>query len=186
MGLHGLNVIYLLTVHCHRPLENHCQPCFTPLEHSGHEGRVLLGRDSVLSRRSDPEDGGSMLLQDIVIHLEDCMVSQPVILTVTAVKTSNFLTVFSICTLCIHRSQNSSVGIVTGYGLDGPGSIPSSERFFSSPDHPDQLGYRGLFPRGLSGSVPVGIVAACEVDHSPLSRAKVKKGGAIPPLPHMS
>jgi hypothetical protein len=50
------------------------------------------------------------------------------------------------------RSQDTSVGIVMGYGLDGLGLIPGSERFFSSPPHPDRLwgpsirlsnGYRG-------------------------------------------
>jgi hypothetical protein len=32
-----------------------------------------------------------------------------------------------------YRNRDSSVGIVTGYGLDGPGSIPGSARFFFSP-----------------------------------------------------
>jgi hypothetical protein len=50
----------------------------------------------------------------------------------------------------------SSVGIVTGYGLDGLGSIPGRGKiFFSSPQDPDRIwgppsllfiGYRKLFP----------------------------------------
>jgi hypothetical protein len=51
------------------------------------------------------------------------------------------------------RNWDRSVGIATGYGLDGPGSIPGNARFFSSPQRPDRLwhpasllsnGYRGL------------------------------------------
>jgi hypothetical protein len=51
------------------------------------------------------------------------------------------------------RSRDSSVGIVTGYMLDGPGSIPGSARFLISPQRPDRLcgplsllsnGYRGV------------------------------------------
>jgi hypothetical protein len=41
---------------------------------------------------------------------------------------------------CLHptfRSRDSLVGIVTSYGLDGPGLIPGSARFFSSPQPPD-------------------------------------------------
>jgi hypothetical protein len=34
-------------------------------------------------------------------------------------------------------SQGSSVGIVTGYSLDGLGLIPGSAKFFSSSQHPD-------------------------------------------------
>jgi hypothetical protein len=34
---------------------------------------------------------------------------------------------------------DSSVGITTAYGLDGPGSIPGSVRSFSPPRHPDRL-----------------------------------------------
>jgi hypothetical protein len=40
----------------------------------------------------------------------------------------------------LHRSQDSSVGIATGYRLDGWGSIPGkSSGVFSSPQHSDWL-----------------------------------------------
>jgi hypothetical protein len=39
--------------------------------------------------------------------------------------------------VAISGSWDSSVGIATGYGLDGPGLIPGSARFFSSPQCPD-------------------------------------------------
>jgi hypothetical protein len=59
--------------------------------------------------------------------------------------------------------------MVTGYGLVGPGSIPSLL----------PSGYRGLFyGGGVKRQGP-------EADHSPPSSAEVKNGGAIPPLPHM-
>jgi hypothetical protein len=35
------------------------------------------------------------------------------------------------------KSWDSSISIVTGYGLDDLGSIPGRARFFSSPQHPD-------------------------------------------------
>jgi hypothetical protein len=50
--------------------------------------------------------------------------------------------------------KSTRVGIATGYALDGPGSIPGSERFSILPDRlwgPDSLlsnGYRGFLPRG--------------------------------------
>jgi hypothetical protein len=57
----------------------------------------------------------------------------------------------------IIRSYASSVGIVTGYWLDGRGSILGrSKKFLSTPQRPDLLlglpgllsnGYRGLLPR---------------------------------------
>jgi hypothetical protein len=37
--------------------------------------------------------------------------------------------------------------IVTGYGLTGPGSIPGSARFFSSPSGLLPKGYQEIFPR---------------------------------------
>jgi hypothetical protein len=37
------------------------------------------------------------------------------------------------------RSRDNSVGLVTGDGLDGPGSIPGSSRYFFPPEHPDRL-----------------------------------------------
>jgi hypothetical protein len=53
--------------------------------------------------------------------------------------------------------RHSSVNIVTSYGLDGPGPIPSSATFFSSTQCPDRLwgppslrsnGYQKLFLHG--------------------------------------
>jgi hypothetical protein len=58
------------------------------------------------------------------------------------------------------RSQNSAVGIATGYGLDDRGDgvrVPVWSRIYSSPRRPDWFwgpfnllsnGYLGLFPLG--------------------------------------
>jgi hypothetical protein len=76
--------------------------------------------------------------------------------------------------------QDSSVGIATGYGLDGRGvglRVMVVERFFFSPRRPDWFwgppsllynGYQGLFPReGVKR-------AGREADHSPRTSAEVK------------
>jgi hypothetical protein len=50
------------------------------------------------------------------------------------------------------RSRGSSVGIATGYGLDGWGSIPGSARFFSSPHRRYRFcGQPSLLPNGYRG-----------------------------------
>jgi hypothetical protein len=69
-----------------------------------------------------------------------------------------------------HAALYSTVGTATGYGLDGPGSIPGRGKtfLFSTASRPT------LGPT----QPPAG--------HSPPSSAEVKKGGATPSLPHMS
>jgi hypothetical protein len=85
------------------------------------------------------------------------------------------------------RSQDSSVSIVMGYGLDGPGSIPGSERLFSTPQHPDRFwGPLSLLSNGHQGVSLGRKWPGREAEDSPPSSAEVKKGGAIPPLLHMS
>jgi hypothetical protein len=78
-------------------------------------------------------------------------------------------------------SQNSSVGIVMLYGLDGRGSIPGRGKRFSStsqrPDHPPS------YPVGTRDSFQWGERPGRVADHSPLSSAEVKNGGATPSLP---
>jgi hypothetical protein len=86
-------------------------------------------------------------------------------------------------------SRDSSVGITTGYGLDDWGSIPCRETFVllstvSRPalgDPPKLIsnGYRDIFSKGVKRQ-------GREADHSPPSSAKVKNGGAVPPLPNIS
>jgi hypothetical protein len=83
-------------------------------------------------------------------------------------------------------SRDSSVGMVTGYGVDGRGSIPGSgKRYFSSAACLDRLWgppsrmyneYNGaFFPRVKRQKR--------EADHSPAGNAEVKNGADIPPLP---
>jgi hypothetical protein len=71
----------------------------------------------------------------------------------------------------ILRSRGSSVSIAMGYGLCGPGSIPSIARFFSSPRSPGRLrGPPCLLYNGYRGAVSLGEKRpGREIDHSPLS-----------------
>ena len=71
----------------------------------------------------------------------------------------------------LRRGPGSSVGIVTDYGLDGPGSYPGGDEIFRPsrrPRGPPSLLYNGyrVFP---GGKVRPGRAA----DHSPPSRAAV-------------
>jgi hypothetical protein len=80
---------------------------------------------------------------------------------------------------------DSSVGLATGYGLDGRGSFPGrGKRFVSSPQRPDRLwgppshltnGYRGAF--SLVVKRP-----GSKADYSPPSSVEIKNDGAIPPF----
>jgi hypothetical protein len=76
---------------------------------------------------------------------------------------------------------------VTGYELDGRGLIPGKGKtfLFSTASRPALGSTQPIYcvpgealSRGVKGQ-------RREADHSPSSRAKVKKSGAIPPLPHM-
>jgi hypothetical protein len=104
-------------------------------------------------------------------------------LAVTSSSSIKLLAQINMLMSLLTCSWDSSVGIVTGYGLDSPGLIPGSARFFSSPQHPYQLwGSPSLLSNGYWGLLLQGR----EADHSPSYSAEVKNGGPIPPLPHMS
>jgi hypothetical protein len=82
-------------------------------------------------------------------------------------------------------SQDSSVGLTAGYGLDDRGSIfGRGQRFFLSPQRPDQFwDPSNLLQSGYRGA-PTGVKCpGREADHSLLSSAEVKNGRVIPPLP---
>jgi hypothetical protein len=81
---------------------------------------------------------------------------------------------------------NSSVGVATGYGLDGPGSIPGSATLFSTVFRPTLEPTQPLI-QWVQGALSPGVKRqGREADRSPPSSAEVKKGGATPPLPNMS
>jgi hypothetical protein len=90
-----------------------------------------------------------------------------------------------ICT-DIHRSRNSSVGIATGYGLEGRGSNPNKDKIFpfSTTSRP-ALGPTQPFIQWITGAISPEIQRpGREADRSPPS--SVENGGAVPPLPHIS
>jgi hypothetical protein len=84
------------------------------------------------------------------------------------------------------RNRDSLVSIATGYGLDGPGSIPDIARFLFSPHCPERL--RPTQPiQWVPGTISLGVKRpAIEADHSSPSSAEVENGGDIPPLPDIS
>jgi hypothetical protein len=85
-----------------------------------------------------------------------------------------------------------SVGIATGYGLDGRGvgvRVPVGSRFFSPPLPPDRFwGPSSLLSNGYGGLFPGVMRPERKADHSPLSCTYVKdmwNYTATPPLhPH--
>jgi hypothetical protein len=80
------------------------------------------------------------------------------------------------------RGRDSSGCIVTGYGLNCPGSIPDRARFFSTASRlvlgPTKPPIKWV-PIAISPGVNR---SGYKADHSPPSRAEVKNGGAITPL----
>jgi hypothetical protein len=84
--------------------------------------------------------------------------------------------------------RDSSVGIATGYWMDGRGSIPGRGNifFFSIVSGPA----RGLSQppiQWVSGALsPEVRRPGREADHSSPPSAEVKNGGAVPPFPHTS
>jgi hypothetical protein len=86
------------------------------------------------------------------------------------------------------RSQDSSVSIATGYGLDGWGLNPSTSKIllFSTTSRA-ALGPIQPPIQWVLGAISPGVKwSEGKADHSPPSSAEVKNGGAIPSLPHMS
>jgi hypothetical protein len=71
-----------------------------------------------------------------------------------------------------------SVGIATGYGMDGRGvgvRVPVGARSFSSPRHPDRFwGPPSLLSNGYRGPFPRTKRPGCEADHSLSTSAEVK------------
>jgi hypothetical protein len=83
----------------------------------------------------------------------------------------------------VHRSQDSSVSIVTGYRLDSWGSIPDKGKIFLF-----SIGSRpalGLTQHPIQWVLWVK-QPGCKADHSPPSGAEIKNGGAVLPLIHVS
>jgi hypothetical protein len=95
-------------------------------------------------------------------------------LTRHLVTHKTFYSSYNITTL----GRDSSVSIVTGYGLVGRGLIPSrGEVFFLSTVFRPALGLT---------QPPIQWVPGREANHSPSSSAEFKNGGAIPPRSHTS
>jgi hypothetical protein len=84
--------------------------------------------------------------------------------------------------------RDSSVVIVTGYGLDSRDAIPGRYKIFlfSIASRPC-LGPTQPPIQWVLGALSSGVKRlGREPNHSPPSSAEVKNGGAIPPLPLLS
>jgi hypothetical protein len=98
------------------------------------------------------------------------------------------LYIYSLVGVCEEVNQDSSVGIATGYGVDGWGSIPGRGKLFQI----SISSIASLKPtqspiQWVSGALSPEVKRpGSKSDHSPPSSAEVKNGGAILRLPHMS
>jgi hypothetical protein len=70
--------------------------------------------------------------------------------------------------------EDSAVGIVTRYGLDGPGLESRWGRDFPHPSRPAQGAHPASYTMG-TGSFPGVKRLRCDVDHPPPSSAEVKQ-----------
>jgi hypothetical protein len=86
------------------------------------------------------------------------------------------------------KCRDSSVGIATGYGLEGRDSISRRGKIFIfSTESTLALGPTQPPIQWVQGEISPGVKRPSrQTDHSPPSRAEIKKGGDIPPLPHTS
>jgi hypothetical protein len=86
---------------------------------------------------------------------------------------------------CLFLGRDSSVSIVTGYGLDSRDSIPCRGDFCSSSKRADRLwGPHSILYNRYNGCFPGVKRAGREADHSPPSSSEVKTGAATTSLPH--
>jgi hypothetical protein len=82
--------------------------------------------------------------------------------------------------------HDSSVGIATGYGLDGGVVFPAGTRNFSLL-HIIQTGSEARQPQWVPGVVSAEVKRPeREANLSPPSSVEFKNGGAVTPLPHTS
>lgn len=94
---------------------------------------------------------------------------------------------YSINVSHVFRSMDSSVSVVTGYGLYVRGSISSRVSDFCFPQRLNRLwGPPSCLSNGL-GALSLGIKRTeSETDHSFPSSAKFRNGGDLSPLSHTS
>jgi hypothetical protein len=86
----------------------------------------------------------------------------------------------------IRLSQDGSVGVAKGYGLDGRSSIPGRDKIFLLIASRPTLGPSQPPIQCVPGETSQEVKRpGSKADHSPQSNADAKNGGAIPPLPHM-
>jgi hypothetical protein len=83
-------------------------------------------------------------------------------------------------------SRESSVGIGTGYRLDGRVLIPGRGKTFATRRTDRLWGPHSLCPVGTGGSFPWVKGAGPVADQSSPSSAEVKNDGDISPLPNTS
>jgi hypothetical protein len=85
-------------------------------------------------------------------------------------------------------SRDSSVGVVTGHGIDGWGfESPQGQYVFFSATSRQALGPTQTPIQLVLGVIFPGIkLLGREADHLLSFNDEVKNGGAIPPFPHIS